>query len=55
MALTLRCLHIWTQQKSRKSSVKEELTVTAEALSRASFCARVIAALQLPFNYECFQ
>lgn len=27
----------------------------AESLSRAPFCARVIAALQLPFNYECRQ
>lgn len=29
-----------------------ERKIEAESLSRAPFCARVIAALQLPFNYE---
>lgn len=38
------------EQQKFSESIRE-----AESLSRAPFCARVIAALQLPFNYECRQ
>lgn len=44
--------HLDTAKEQKKFNERRR---EAESQSRAPFCARVIVALQLPFNYECRQ
>lgn len=49
---TVAFAHLDAAEEQKKFNERRR---EAESLSRAPFCARVIAALQLPFNYECRQ